>query len=49
MADGKPPKPKGDQRKHREDQLDQALAESFPASDPPAMVAPHPRRDALGD
>ena len=27
-------------RNHRENALDEALAESFPASDPPAMVAP---------
>ena len=32
---------------HREQQLDEALAESFPASDPPAVTAPrpHPYRD----
>jgi hypothetical protein len=30
-------------RKHREDQLDEALDQSFPASDPPSMVSPHRR------
>ena len=34
-------------RQHREDALDEALADSFPASDPPAMVLPNARR--LGD
>ncbi|MEO9530736.1 hypothetical protein [Roseibium sp.] len=29
-------------RKHQEDLLDEALDESFPASDPPAMVEPTP-------
>ncbi len=31
----------------REQQLDEALEETFPASDPPAVTAPrpHPRRD----
>jgi len=28
-------------RQHREDALDEALADSFPASDPPAMVLPN--------
>lgn len=27
-------------KKHREDQLDEALAESFPTSDPPEMTDP---------
>jgi hypothetical protein len=31
-------------RQHREDALDEALADSFPASDPPAMVLPNARR-----
>ena len=41
----KPSKPKNGKRKHREDLLDEALDESFPASDPPAIVSPHPRRE----
>ena len=33
-------------REHREKQLDEALKESFPASDPPAIIvsAPSPRK-----
>ena len=33
-------------REHREEQLDEALAESFPASDPPAVTVspPSPRK-----
>jgi hypothetical protein len=37
-----PKQPKNGRRKHREDLLDEALDESFPASDPPAIVRPHP-------
>jgi hypothetical protein len=29
---------------HREEQLDEALEETFPASDPPAATQPHRRR-----
>ena len=41
MPAKKSPKPKNGKRKHREDLLDEALDESFPASDPPAIVEPH--------
>ena len=37
----KPVKPKDGKRKHREELLDEALDESFPASDKPAIVEPH--------
>jgi hypothetical protein len=38
-----PPKPAKDgKRARREKQLDEALDASFPASDPPAIVSPHP-------
>jgi hypothetical protein len=43
MAAPEPRKPKDGKRKRREDQLDEALEQSFPASDPPAMIAPHPK------
>ena len=37
----KPAKPKNAKRQHREELLDEALDESFLASDPPAIVEPH--------
>jgi hypothetical protein len=47
MSGKKPPRaPKKDskdkRREHREDLLDEALDETFPASDPPAITRPHP-------
>jgi hypothetical protein len=36
-------------RKHREELLDEALDESFPASDPPAISAPHPKPGEVED
>ena len=42
MSETKPDRAK---RKHREDLLDEALDQSFPASDPPAIVSPHPEAD----
>lgn len=41
MKAKKPPRPSKGKRKHREELLDEALDESFPASDPPAIVEPH--------
>jgi hypothetical protein len=41
MRDKKPDKQKNGKRKHREDLLDEALDQSFPASDPPSMATPH--------
>ena len=41
MTAAKPRKPRNGKRKHREELLDEALDESFPASDPPAIVEPH--------
>jgi hypothetical protein len=42
--------PTKEKEKHREDLLDEALEESFPASDPPAIVQPHrhPGRQRIG-
>ena len=33
-------KPRSSKGEHTEELLDEALAETFPASDPPALVAP---------
>jgi hypothetical protein len=43
MTDETKRKAKDAKRKHREDLLDEALDQSFPASDPPSMVSPHKR------
>jgi hypothetical protein len=40
--------PKTAERDHRERALDEALSESFPASDPPAMLR-RPRRTRNGE
>jgi len=39
--DADPAPTKDVERRHRDELLDEALDESFPASDPPAMVRPH--------
>ena len=49
MTARKPPEPKNGKRKHREDLLDEALDQSFPASDPPSMAAPHRPDDDAGE
>ena len=38
----KKPKPPEQDEKHREELLDEALKQTFPASDPPAMLEPVP-------
>jgi hypothetical protein len=43
MTDETRPKTKDAKRKHREDLLDEALAQSFPASDPPSIVRSRPK------
>jgi len=49
VADEQPSKPKNGKRRHREELLDEALDESFPASDPPAIAAPHPHPGKVED
>jgi len=48
MTDTAPNTPRGEPGRsdveHREDALDEALADSFPASDPPAMIRASRRR-----
>lgn len=39
-ADPRRPAPDDEDRKHKEELLDEALDESFPASDPPSMTEP---------
>ena len=41
----KKPKPSPQEKRHLDELLDEALDETFPASDPPAMLEPVP--DAL--
>jgi hypothetical protein len=41
MAEDKPRKVINSKRRRREAMLDEALDQSFPASDPPSMVTPH--------
>jgi hypothetical protein len=46
MSAKQPPRaPRDGKRKHREELLDEALEDSFPASDPPAIVTPHSAED----
>jgi len=43
------PKPSAQQRKHTEELLDEALDETFPASDPVAMIEPGPNSKRSAD
>jgi hypothetical protein len=38
----KKPKPSAQEKRHLDELLDEALDETFPASDPPAMLEPAP-------
>jgi hypothetical protein len=49
MPAKKPEKPRNGKLKHREELLDEALDESFPASDPPAIAKPHPKPGEVDD
>lgn len=47
---GGEPKPEGpEQRRHTEAALDEALEESFPASDPPSITQPPHTKDDKND
>ena len=49
-AAAKKPKPSAQQKKHTEDLLDEALEqETFPASDPVAMIEPMPNSKRPGN
>ena len=49
MGAKKPGRSKKDKRReHREEQLDEALKDSFPASDPPSIVTPHRPENEAG-
>lgn len=43
------PKPTSGEIIEREENLDEALDESFPASDPPSIVSPHSGWNGRGD
>jgi hypothetical protein len=49
MAEGGPRKIMSGKRQRREAMLDEALDQSFPASDPPSMVSPHKRPEDAED
>jgi hypothetical protein len=49
MPAKKPEKPRNGELKHREELLDEALDESFPASDPPVIAKPHPKPGEVDD
>jgi hypothetical protein len=49
MAEEKPRKVINSKRRRREAMLDEALDQSFPASDPPSMVSPHKRPEDADD
>ena len=49
MADPHETEESDARREHIEDQLDEALEESFPASDPPAVTVPHADPDPDDD
>ncbi|GAB2208864.1 hypothetical protein ROS1_56820 [Roseibium sp. ROS1] len=44
----KPVQTANDIKKYREDLLDEALDETFPASDPPSMLEPAPNSERTG-
>jgi len=44
----KKPKPSPQEKKHLDELLDEALEETFPASDPPAMLEPAPDSQQSG-
>jgi hypothetical protein len=49
LSGSKKPKARQPDKKHQDELLDEALEETFPASDPPAMIEPVPDSSQVDD